>query len=203
MHQTQTKVLFFPDFLTAKRPDGSKYLVSYVKQGTQSAGDGDDESRNVSDWYRLFAKTLTASFTPAAAGGLLATVTVKSGGIDSVSFFGLQPGSYEPGFPADKVDKTAIEQSVLSALKKTMADPQLALPANTASVEIRLGLAGNPDGGSFQLVLDPLDLPLVKEGKQTPDFMCKITPRTAESHPKMEVKSKMGLKLGGITVGGK
>lgn len=187
------KVIFSPDSFTAVHPDGSKHLVTYVQSHYSGRGTEGDNTQNLNDWYRLFIRRLGAAFVPAAPGGILAIAELENGKLKSASFFGAQP---IPEESLNAVNESAVKQSVLTALQKTMSDSQLTFPSGLKSVEVRLGFAGNPAGGSYQLILDPLDLPAVQAGKQEADFLCKITPRTADDAGGMTLRCRMSLIVG-------
>lgn len=198
MHHGNSKVIFIPDFFSAIRPDGTKRLVSYLEENHQTGADVNDKN-DLTDWYRRFADKLSYAFVPQAPGGILALVQLEPGKVSSVSFFCPQPISYTPNAngTSDGIDEAAIKKSVLGALAKVMSDPECVWPTDLKSVEVRLGFAGNPAGGSYQLSVEPSDLPAIKEGRQSPDYVCRKEPRTETRGPILDVRTNTALVMGG------
>lgn len=190
-------VIFFPEYFLLTTQSGEKRLVSYLKTGSAAHALAADK-HDLFDWYRRFAETLSRSYVPKAPGGIIALTELKKGHTNSISFFGMQPIPDSQPKPSERqrADEAAIKQSVVSALQKAVADPSLSLPEGVESIEMRLGFAGNPSGGSYQLTVSSEELSQVLAGQLAPDFLYRYTAGKGDDGPTINVSTKMMGSIG-------
>jgi hypothetical protein len=134
----------FPNFLVAIKRDGTRQFFSMAEAGS-AAPSNRSASNNLLDWFRTFEARLSETFIPQAYGAIRANIRLSRGKVESISFFGFQPGFM------GKVDETSLEvpmkSSVVSALGQAVQETAAEFPeGEVEKLEIRLKFAGDPSG---------------------------------------------------------
>lgn len=103
------------------------------------------------DWYAIFRARVADSFDPEVAGGTYTYVSLAPGRVKSIKFICFEVSPTRPKATLSYKDSVVLKESVSKALNTVMHDPTLPFPPGIESIDVWLGFAGDPLGGSFGL----------------------------------------------------
>jgi hypothetical protein len=145
----------FPTFIIAVQTDGSRKLVSLIDDSSFAPSPATvlpnlDKDKNLYDWFRAWEGKLADAFVPEAFGQFHATISVFRQGARVLSVYGFRPGFLNKK-PLGLVSNEVLTHSITAALEKVSHDAAAKLPdvKGLDHIEVKLGFAGNPSGGSF------------------------------------------------------
>ncbi|HEY9774883.1 MAG TPA: hypothetical protein V6C81_14060 [Planktothrix sp.] len=141
------RAIVFPSYFVTHRSGVQKRFEISAKE---HIGDDTDahESSNMHHWYEAFTEALVNDFAPTVRGAIGANIRIKEGGVESIAFYGYK---YKIGLmtnvppgpePANNQDE--LKASILRALKQATSEPEVALPKEVDSVDVKVLFGGDP-----------------------------------------------------------
>ena len=153
----------FPMYIMLVTKDGRKTFDGDINNWSAPPTQTESDESKIHAWFLKFKQRLSNVFVPEDFGSIAATVLISPSEARPLSFSKFVVG-YASIYPLRPVSEAKIKHSIVAALDKLRLDPSLLAPklAGFDHIELLIGFAGNPSGGTGCGICDPQDVPYVK-----------------------------------------